>query len=170
MGWRSGGEETQGRPWDVTTAGPSSPQPPAHGPFPPQQEALPDETEVIEDPTTEVGGPAPPQHLPRRGTHRPGESNGLGHLPLWCSGKPPWWQPAVLLGFLPPNLNCSLEEAHPSALPKHPQGSGEQQHFGAARAELCAPRHTRTVLFCRSLWGQTPSRWRWGSSRNPQRM
>uniref|UniRef100_A0A8B9SQ83 SPARC n=2 Tax=Anas platyrhynchos TaxID=8839 RepID=A0A8B9SQ83_ANAPL len=52
-GWGSGGEETQGWPWDVPPAGPLSPRSPAHGPFPPQQEALPDETEVIEDPTTE---------------------------------------------------------------------------------------------------------------------
>lgn len=166
MGWRSGGEETQGRPWDVTTAGPSPPQPPAHGPFPPQQEALPDETEVIEDPTTEVGGPAPPQHPPVVAPTALGRATGSDTSHCGALGSPRGGNQQCFLGFF---LQISIvlwKKLTHQLFQSIPRARGSS----STGAELCAPRRTRTVLFCRSLWGQTPSRWRWGSSRNPQRM
>lgn len=98
-GWGSGGEETQGWPWDVTPAGPLSPRSPAHGPFPPQQEALPDETEVIEDPTTEVGGPAPPQHPPIVAPTALGRATGSDTSHCGALGSPRGGTQQCFLGF-----------------------------------------------------------------------
>lgn len=73
------------------------------------------------------------------------------------------------------------DSAPPHPIPPTALGRASPKHEGAGAmrgmlcpwdlvlSSLCTPSRNND-LFCRSLWGPTPSRWRWESLRNPQRM